>query len=725
MPAARIAAMCTFVLGLQGAPAKPPPQTKAIDMQPLRALQRATDSGPADPEEILSVAVSLRPARPAALQAFADAVSDPRSPQYRRFLTPEQVGERFGPAPGRIEAVEDYLTARGFTITLSCKNRMAILATATVAKAEAAFHTDIRRFGIVPQDDVEPSQFIAWTAPIRLPEELASTVVDVSGLETYTRPKRRITLLNPDLGRGLYGTAPLFAAGFHGEGRALGISSFDGFRSADWVQYIQHFGLPVAPGGAGTNITVVPVNGGGVGAGPTHFEGDVDIQMELGMAPLADIRVYDSPPSFDLIAVLAAEVNDNACDVISDSYSWSISQSAEMAAHNLHLSMTAQGITYMAASGDSGTIVNPYPYPDDDPEVLLVGGTTADVATPSGRRWSEVGWYLSGGGWTNDPAAFNVRPSWQTGTGVPPVNATNNHRLIPDVAGHSAGVGWGAYQFYSGGLLRLGVSGTSFASPIFAGCLAVAEQDVVQLGGLPPDAAGKRRLGRIQDLVYGMNGRSDVWYDVLSGSNGNLPDGTVSACTPGWDPVTGWGAIDGRAFARFAACRTGGACTPGTPFCAGDGSDPFVTTPCPCQNFGASGRGCANSRNPDGALLSAAGSTSPDSVVLTCSGVAPSSLCLFLQGDLDASAGLTFGDGLRCVDGHVLVLYSKPATGSVSAPLGMELALRARSGALGDVIPPGSTRYYQVEYRDTDPAFCSAPTGAAFNVSNGYAVTWP
>jgi hypothetical protein len=123
--------------------------------------------------------------------------------------------------------------------------------------------------------------------------------------------------------------------------------------------------------------------------------------------------------------------------------------------------------------------------------------------------------------------------------------------------------------------------------------------------------------------------------------------------------------------------------------------------------------------------LSAAGSTSPDSVVLTCSGVAPSSLCLFLQGDVDTSAGVPFGDGLRCVDGHVLVLYSKPASGSVSAPLGADTALRARSAALGDVIPPGSTRYYQVEYRDTDPAFCAAPTGAAFNVSNGYSVTWP
>jgi subtilase family serine protease len=155
---------------------------------------------------------------------------------------------------------------------------------------------------------------------------------------------------------------------------------------------------------AGSNIAVIPCGGGGAGAGADNAEGDLDIQMELGMAPLADIRVYDSPPTYDLIAVLAAEVNDNACDVISDSYAWSLQPSGRTAAHNLHLSMTLQGITYMAASGDSGTILGQYSYPDCEPEVLLVGGTMAAVDDASGRRWSEVAWPGSGGGWSNTPA---------------------------------------------------------------------------------------------------------------------------------------------------------------------------------------------------------------------------------------------------------------------------------------------------------------------------------
>ena len=123
-----------------------------------------------------------------------------------------------------------------------------------------------------------------------------------------------------------------------------------------------------------------------------------------------------------------------------------------------------------------------------------------------------------------------------------------------------------------------------------------------------------------------------------------------------------------------------------------------------------------------GAFLTAAGSTGPDSVVLTASGLSPSALSLFLQGDLDASAGITYGDGVRCVDGNVRILYAKRAKSSASAPLGSDPSVRSRSAALGDVIPPGATRYYQVAYRDPDPSFCP---GGLFNVTNGYWITWP
>ena len=118
--------------------------------------------------------------------------------------------------------------------------------------------------------------------------------------------------------------------------------------------------------------------------------------MVIGMAPLCEFYIYDS--NNDLNGCLAREVSDNLADVISESYGWNLTATTYNAAHNNHLSMTAQGITYMCASGDSGTTLTPYTYPDYDPEVLMVGGSVA-VVNGSNARTSEVGWSGSGGGW--------------------------------------------------------------------------------------------------------------------------------------------------------------------------------------------------------------------------------------------------------------------------------------------------------------------------------------
>jgi hypothetical protein len=157
-----------------------------------------------------------------------------------------------------------------------------------------------------------------------------------------------------------------------------------------------------------------------------------------------------------------------------------------------------------------------------------------------------------------------------------------------------------------------------------------------------------------------------------------------------------------------------------TPFCFGGGS----VAACPCGNTGAAGRGCENSAGTGGARLDPSGSTDADSVVLTAAGLLPTSLSIFLQGDA-TSAGAPFGDGVRCVGGNLKRLYVKGASsGSVSAPAPGDPSIMAQSAALGDPIAPGTLRFYQVYYRDPSLAFCPAPAGDAFNVSNGLQVAW-
>jgi hypothetical protein len=52
------------------------------------------------------------------------------------------------------------------------------------------------------------------------------------------------------------------------------------------------------------------------------------------------------------------------------------------------------------------------------------------------------------------------------------------------------------------------------------------------------------------------------------------------------------------------------------------------------------------------------------------------------------------------------------------------LSISAQSAAKGDPIAPGSSRNYQVYFRDSNTLFCPAPTGDGFNVGNAVRVYW-
>jgi Tol biopolymer transport system component len=140
-------------------------------------------------------------------------------------------------------------------------------------------------------------------------------------------------------------------------------------------------------------------------------------------------------------------------------------------------------------------------------------------------------------------------------------------------------------------------------------------------------------------------------------------------------------------------------------FCSGDGSGPVA---CPCANSGAPGNGCANSIEAAGARLEASGVPAGDTVQLAASGLS-GLLALFLEGDAALPTPVAFGDGLRCTGGQLRRLCSaNVSAGDASAPV-------------ADEFQPGTSRWYQVYYRDPNPAFCP---GATFNVTNGVCVLW-
>ena len=510
------------------------PTPDASTFVPLRPMR---SSAP------LSISLCLPFADPVGMQKFVDSVSNPKSPNYRQFITPEEVGRRFGQSMATVQRLSNYLTSSGLTIKFVAKSRLTLSATGTVSQIETAFHTKLQEFSVTVHGIPSAETRFANIIPPSLPPNLARSVSFIAGLQSLAQPRPQ-SPLTPDQIRTLYSAAQTYSNGFQGQGRTVAITNFDGYRLSNISLEYNQFNLPSPPGGVGTNIQIVPIDNEDGNTSTAQGEGDIDIQTVLAIVPLCNLIIYDDandPSDNGPILTLTKESEDNLADVVSESYGYPTALSSIYAAvHNLHLTMSAQGITYLCASGDTGTAsLISAPYPDIDPEILTVGGTTV-VTDGNGDRQSEVVWnntYGSGGGgWVPTSQAFNVLPSWQKGTGVP---TSIPYRLVPDVSLDADPVT--GYQIFIEGMGIQQYGGTSCASPTTAGALAACEQAIIAGGGLPANAKGKQRFGRIQDLLYSLNGNPTVFYDIISGTNGSLPDGSDSNAVAGWDTASGWG----------------------------------------------------------------------------------------------------------------------------------------------------------------------------------------
>jgi Tol biopolymer transport system component len=171
--------------------------------------------------------------------------------------------------------------------------------------------------------------------------------------------------------------------------------------------------------------------------------------------------------------------------------------------------------------------------------------------------------------------------------------------------------------------------------------------------------------------------------------------------------------INGHQDILVRAWETGDVLT----ICDGDG----LARRCPCDNWGATGNGCASSFNTLGAHLAGSGtpSVSADTLVLAASGMLDNHVT-YVQGEtvLANGYGNLFGDGLFCAGGHLIRLATVPNAGGASqvpGPGALPISVRGMVPAGG-----GVTRIYQVVFRDP-AAFCSELT---YSATNALSVLW-
>ncbi|HEY0718436.1 MAG TPA: S53 family peptidase [Streptosporangiaceae bacterium] len=218
-------------------------------------------------------------------------------------------------------------------------------------------------------------------------------------------------------------------------------------------------------------------------------------------------------------------------------------------------------VTVLAAAGDTGATndkpdgASLYPiravaWPSSDPLVTSVGGTQLLLAQDGNKIQPDQVWnddYGAGGGGLS--TVFS-RPVYQNG--VPGISG--NHRGTPDIS-MSAAVTGGAWIYQSFEPAGAGweiLGGTSEATPIFAGVVALASQKA----GHP--------LGGIGNALYSLGAQSRLKgdplatgiIDVTTGSN-TFGDVTGYSARPGYDLASGWGTINAAEFVPALARETG------------------------------------------------------------------------------------------------------------------------------------------------------------------------
>ena len=483
-----------------------------------------------------TMALVLKPSDSQALNQLLQEQQDPASPNFHKWLTPDQYADRFGASAGDLDQISAWLKSQGFQVAQVARSRTFITFNGAAEQAQNAFRTEIHRFR--SNGEIH----IANAAAPSIPTALSGMVASIRGLNDFRMQPRLRKALNPQFSdsRGvhrmapddfaaIYNVAPLYAAGVDGSGQKIAIVGQTDIKTADVNLFRSKFNLPTIDL---QRVLVAGQRNPGVISGDLE-EADLDIQWASAVARNATIvYVYSN----DVWQSAMYAVDQNLAPVLSMSYG--LCEQADMVDLPLYQSVAqqanAQGITWLAAAGDAGATdcedrdaliaQNGFAVdaPSTVPEVTAMGGTA--IVDPSSTYWSSTGSALSyipeqawndtslGGGLSSTGGGASIyfpRPAWQTGAGVP----NDGVRHVPDLSLSSSANHVGYYVISNSTVSYFG--GTSVAAPTMAGIVALLNHYLVSTG-----AQTQAGLGNINPMLYRLaQSATGVFHDVISGDN--------------------------------------------------------------------------------------------------------------------------------------------------------------------------------------------------------------
>jgi subtilase family serine protease len=550
--------------------------------------------------------------------ALAAAVSNPASPSYGHYLTPQQFRKQFAPPASSVAQVQNWLRSQGFTLTYTPKNAHYVAAEGSIAQLQSAFAVSFANYRVHGQLVRAP------TSDVSIPTALAGIVRAVIGLDEsfqfvqtqhrvdtdappsagfrnapplsaywaqqlspYAAPSGFTTLGLPSVSWAVKGYAPDQIKGAYGisgyDGKGQTVAIVDAYASPtilqDVNQWSKNRGLPTM-----TPAQLVQVIPPGVYNRPQNKKQDpqgwygeetLDVEAVHGMAPGATIVFVGAPNNYqDLDAALNHVVDEHLAQIVTNSYGFDTELLAPgfiKPQEDTLIQAAIEGIGVYFSSGDNGdeSATEGYvtvDWPASSPWVTAVGGTSLGIGA-SNTRVLETGWgtanyacdsttlvctrkgwlYGAGGG----VSAIFAEPDYQRIAGL---NLAG--RGVPDVAALAdpqQGFLVGQTQTFPNGAYydEYRIGGTSLASPIFAGLMALADQKAGHAHGFANplfyanpsafyDVTSVKTAVARRNFVNGVdatNGTADFLrtLDDYSGSS-------TQHTGPGWDNVTGLGA---------------------------------------------------------------------------------------------------------------------------------------------------------------------------------------
>ena len=500
----------------------------------------------------LAIGLSLRD--PAGLNEFLARLYDPASPDYRKYLTPEEFTTRFGPTERDYEAVKEFAQANGLTVLQTQGNRLVLDVAGPAAAVETALHIRLQTY----QHPTEARRFFAPDTEPSVPADLR--VADIQGLSDFSKPhsylKKAMATSAPKDGTGFGGAymgddfRNAYAAGttLTGAGQMVGLLQFDGYYPSDIAAYVAD------AGGTRANIVVQRVLLDGYDGTPTSAgnpEVSLDIEMAMAMAPGLDkIVVFEAGPNGYPNDVLDAMVQNSAVKNLSSSWGWS--GGPDSTTDEIFQEMAAQGQSYFTAAGDScaftpgANSVNGLDNPNNEnaptssPYVTAVGGTTLSMNGSGSSFASETVWNWGGGvGSSGGISSGYAIPGWQAGISMAANKGSTTYRNVPNVALTADNV---AVYYGNGGNGYFG--GTSCAAPLWAGFMALVNQQAASQGNSPAGLINPAvyAIGKGQNTNYSY---AACFHDTTTGNNFSSDSPGNYSAVAGYDLCTGWGTPNG------------------------------------------------------------------------------------------------------------------------------------------------------------------------------------